>query len=148
MRQLNKQRRPRVTKDGYVWLIVYTDKHWDTFLTLIGREDLKADPRFRDIGTRTQHAEAIYAIIDAHHDDACGPRAAAAPQRGQRPDAREPSEARLTAPWKLHLTLHFLGDVPIAPVHRSRPAHRAANAYALAASEGGRYRVLCRYPST
>lgn len=90
MRQLNRQRRPHATKDGHVCVIVYTDKHWDTFLTLIGREDLKSDPRLRDIGSRTQHAETIYAIIDAEMRN------------------------RTTAEW---IRVLKEGDIPVAPVH-------------------------------
>lgn len=90
MRQLNKERRPYVTRDGYVCVIVYTDKHWSTFLDLIGRPELKEDPRFRDIGSRTTHAADIYATIG------------------------NVMRERSTAEWLQQLKA---GDIPAAPMH-------------------------------
>src|SRR5690606_8432800 len=49
-RQLNKERRPYPTKDGHICVIVYTDKHWQSFLSLIGRPQLmNEDARLKDI---------------------------------------------------------------------------------------------------
>lgn len=63
-RQLNKDRRPYPTKDGYVCVIIYTDKHWQKFAQIVGQPDIAAaDPRFRTIGSRTEHAEEVYAWI-------------------------------------------------------------------------------------
>lgn len=63
-RQLNKERRPCATKDGFVCVIIYTDKHWHAFSHLIGQPDLlQRDARFTDIGSRTVHAQAVYAFI-------------------------------------------------------------------------------------
>src|SRR5690606_7492066 len=46
-RQLARDRRPFQTADGYVCALVYTDDHWDRFLTAIGQPDLReTDPRF------------------------------------------------------------------------------------------------------
>lgn len=63
-RTLTKERRPYRTSDGMICTIIYTDKHWETFMTLIGEEELfRADPRFRTIGTRTDHAHDLYAFV-------------------------------------------------------------------------------------
>jgi len=88
---LNKERRPYRTKDGYICIIVYTDKHWQNFLRLIGRPTLMAeDERFNDIGSRTEHAHAIYTLIG------------------------DAMTERTTAEW---LDLLIQADIPAAPLH-------------------------------
>ncbi len=63
-RQLNKERRPYETKDGYVCVIIYTNKHWEKFAEMIGRPGLlQEDPRFNDITARTVHAVEVYTLI-------------------------------------------------------------------------------------
>jgi crotonobetainyl-CoA:carnitine CoA-transferase CaiB-like acyl-CoA transferase len=63
-RTLTAERRPYRTKDGYICVIVYTDGHWRAFGHLIGRPDLLTeDERFRSLGSRTEHAEAVYALV-------------------------------------------------------------------------------------
>jgi crotonobetainyl-CoA:carnitine CoA-transferase CaiB-like acyl-CoA transferase len=57
-RLLSRTRGPYPTKDGYLALVVYTDKHWRAFTDLIGEPDLlDKDPRFASQETRTRHAE-------------------------------------------------------------------------------------------
>ena len=57
-RLLSRTRGPYPTKDGYLSLVVYTDKHWRAFSRLIGRPDLlDTDARFKSQETRTRHAE-------------------------------------------------------------------------------------------
>ena len=63
-RTLNPERRPFATRDGYICVIVYTDKHWRAFLELIGEPGrMQTDPRLRDISARTVHSSASYALI-------------------------------------------------------------------------------------
>lgn len=63
-RTLNKERRPFATRDGHICVIVYTDKHWQAFLDLIGEPDrMREDPRLANIGARTEHAGVAYALI-------------------------------------------------------------------------------------
>ena len=46
-RLLSRMRGPYPTKDGYLALVVYTDKHWRAFSQLVGCPDLvDTDPRF------------------------------------------------------------------------------------------------------
>lgn len=90
-RTLNKDRRPYPTKDGYICVIIYTDKHWQSYLKLIGREELfKSDPRFASIGSRTDHAHALYPYVSEH------------------------MLTRTTAEW---LDLLLKADIPAAPLH-------------------------------
>lgn len=56
-------RRPYATKDGHLAVMMYADKHWTAFFELIGRPDLAADPRFRDIGGRTRHIDELYGLL-------------------------------------------------------------------------------------
>jgi crotonobetainyl-CoA:carnitine CoA-transferase CaiB-like acyl-CoA transferase len=63
-RTLTKERRPYPTKDGLICSIIYTDKHWEAFMGLIGREEVfRSDPRFANIGTRTDNAHDLYAYV-------------------------------------------------------------------------------------
>lgn len=63
-RIMSPNRRPYRTADGYVCCLVYTDKHWKTFLTAAGKPELLLkDPRLRDIGTRTANIDALYQLV-------------------------------------------------------------------------------------
>jgi crotonobetainyl-CoA:carnitine CoA-transferase CaiB-like acyl-CoA transferase len=58
-RLMSRTRGPYPTKDGYIALVVYTDKHWRAFGQLVGQPDLiDTDPRFASQETRTLNAEA------------------------------------------------------------------------------------------
>lgn len=59
-RQLSPGRRPYQTSDGYICALIYTDAHWNRFLTAIGRDDLLADARFSAFVARMQHIDAVY----------------------------------------------------------------------------------------
>jgi crotonobetainyl-CoA:carnitine CoA-transferase CaiB-like acyl-CoA transferase len=63
-RLLAPDRRPYHTSDGYVCVLVYTDRHFASFFRAIGRtEEFAADPRFCDHATRARHYPEIYAIL-------------------------------------------------------------------------------------
>jgi crotonobetainyl-CoA:carnitine CoA-transferase CaiB-like acyl-CoA transferase len=62
-RILNPQRRPYATRDGYLAILPYTDRHWREFCELIGRRDLLEDPRFTTIGNRLANVEAYYGLL-------------------------------------------------------------------------------------
>lgn len=90
-RQLNSDRRPYQTRDGYVCNIVYTDKHWGSFAKLIGRPHLlEEDPRFANIQARTIHAAAVYAFIGEH------------------------MKQRTTGEW---IAAFKAADIPVTPLH-------------------------------
>jgi len=56
-RLLSNTRGPYPTKDGFLAIVVYTDKHWQAFSALIGQPALmQSDPRFASMESRTQHA--------------------------------------------------------------------------------------------
>ena len=69
-RLLSRTRGPYPTKDGYISVVVYTDRHWRAFTKLVGCPDLlEADPRFRSQESRTQHAEQVGRFLTGHLTD-------------------------------------------------------------------------------
>src|ERR1700722_6283624 len=90
-RTLTPERRPYKTCYGYICAIIYTDAHWRSFGKIIGRPDLlEEDERFRDLGTRTVHANATYALV------------------------RSIMPSRTTEEW---LQIFADADVPATPLH-------------------------------
>lgn len=62
-RMLSKYRRPYETKDGYVCVLIYNDKHWKAFFSMIGRADMLADARFASAEGRSQNYDAVYGLV-------------------------------------------------------------------------------------
>ncbi|MBE7638381.1 CoA transferase [Sneathiella sp. P13V-1] len=62
-RLLNSQRRPYATTDGYLAVLPYTDKNWQDFFDVAGRPELKTDPRFESLASRTKHSDEVYGIL-------------------------------------------------------------------------------------
>ena len=63
-RMLAPHRVPYATKDGYVCVLVYNDKHWRSFFRLVGREDMfEKDPRFASQTARSQNIKEVYAFV-------------------------------------------------------------------------------------
>lgn len=63
-RTLTPERRPYATKDGYICVIIYTDRHWKSYMALIGQSEMfETDPRLRNMGTRNDNAHALYALL-------------------------------------------------------------------------------------
>ncbi len=59
-RVLSQGRRPYRSKDGYVAAMPYSDRQWETFFRLAGREELLEDPRFATLDERVNHVEELY----------------------------------------------------------------------------------------
>jgi crotonobetainyl-CoA:carnitine CoA-transferase CaiB-like acyl-CoA transferase len=54
-------RRPYRTTDGYICVMVYTDRHWRDFFSLLGREqEFENDPRYANMTTRNDNIKSIY----------------------------------------------------------------------------------------
>ena len=62
-RMLTAHRKPYETKDGFICVVPYTQKHWVNFLTLTGRADLIKDPRFSNQTERTKNIDTLYEIV-------------------------------------------------------------------------------------
>lgn len=66
-RLLSRTRGPYRTQDGYLSLVVYTNKHWRAFSQLVGEPELlDKDPRFLNQETRTQYAEDMGRYLQQH----------------------------------------------------------------------------------
>ena len=61
-RILAKQRKPMKTTDGYISLMPYNDKHWQSFFTAFDRNDMLNDQRLTDATYRAEHISELYAI--------------------------------------------------------------------------------------
>jgi crotonobetainyl-CoA:carnitine CoA-transferase CaiB-like acyl-CoA transferase len=66
-RLLSRTRGPYATRDGHVAVVVYTDRHWRAFSSLVGCPTLlDTDPRFATQQSRTLNAEQVGAFLAGH----------------------------------------------------------------------------------
>lgn len=63
VRMMAPERRPFRTRDGYIGVQVYTDRHWRRFFEAIGRPALMQDPRYATISARTENISELYAML-------------------------------------------------------------------------------------
>ena len=90
-RLLASDRKPYRTSDGYICVLIYNNKEWETFFRAIGRSDqYAADPRLSDHAVRTAHYSEVYAIV------------------------ADILTTRSTAEWE---KLFAENDIPSAPLH-------------------------------
>ena len=61
-RVLDKNNRPVKTMDGYISISPNTDAQAFAFFEVIGRSELKDDPRFSNVASRTKNSEAYYLL--------------------------------------------------------------------------------------
>jgi crotonobetainyl-CoA:carnitine CoA-transferase CaiB-like acyl-CoA transferase len=90
VRLLAKDRRPCKTRDGYICVLIYIDKHWKNFCEMLGREEMLSDPRFLRMADRTRNVDALYAFVT------------------------ETMLTRTTAEWMDALAK---ADIPVTPMH-------------------------------
>ncbi|MFN0164476.1 MAG: CaiB/BaiF CoA transferase family protein [Burkholderiales bacterium] len=62
-RVLSPSRHPYRTADGWLCVLIYNDRQWQSFFELIGRPDLAADPRYASMRTRNAHIDALYDMV-------------------------------------------------------------------------------------
>lgn len=63
-RVLAPQRKPFRTKDGYICVLMYNDKQWQSFFRLIGRDDLYYDdPRFNSHENRSARIDEVNSFV-------------------------------------------------------------------------------------
>lgn len=60
-RLISPHRRPYQTKDGWLCVMVYTDRHWQRFFQAIGdASPMAQDPRFATYAERARNIDAVY----------------------------------------------------------------------------------------
>ena len=64
VRMLAPNRRPFRTRDGYMCMLAYTDRHWKAFFELAGCPEVAADPRYVHISGRTENVADLYALVE------------------------------------------------------------------------------------
>lgn len=62
-RSMVKYRRPYATRDGFVCALPYTTKHWQSFFSIMQREDLLNDPRVLDPKVRSEKIGELYELV-------------------------------------------------------------------------------------
>ena len=63
-RALTPNRRPFRTLDGYVCILLYTERHWERFFAIVGQQDRYAgDPRLSDPDVRRREYDAAYGVV-------------------------------------------------------------------------------------
>ena len=62
-RAASPNRRPYRTADGWIAVLIYTDKHWRAFLELAGHPSWARDPRFATLKDRARHIDEVYARL-------------------------------------------------------------------------------------
>ena len=89
-RVLNEYRRPYATQDGYLCVMPYNDRQWQTFFRAVDRADVLDNPRFASLEKRTEHIRELYSLLaDIMH-------------------------TRTTAAWR---ELLEAADIPVMPMH-------------------------------
>jgi crotonobetainyl-CoA:carnitine CoA-transferase CaiB-like acyl-CoA transferase len=83
-------RRPYATQDGYIAVMASTDRQFRAFCDLVGRPELKTDPRFENRTQRSRHLKDVYAFTE------------------------EVLRTRTSAEWLASLEQ---ADIPAAPLH-------------------------------
>lgn len=63
-RLLSRNRRPYRTRDGYLSVLVYNDRHWQRFLEAIGQPRMfREDARFASQANRSRHIHEVYGFV-------------------------------------------------------------------------------------
>jgi len=62
-RILSPSRHPYRTADGWLCVLIYNDRQWQSFFRLVGREDMAVDPRYASMRGRNEHIDDLYAMV-------------------------------------------------------------------------------------
>lgn len=89
-RHMSPDRRPYQTSDGYISVIIYNDKQWNSFFDVTGRDDLRDDPMFATFAGRLANIDKVYGEVGRI------------------------LVTRSTAEW---MKLLVDGDIPVMPMH-------------------------------
>lgn len=62
-RVLSEHRKPYATSDGYLCVMPYTDRHWESLFRAAGKPELAEEHRFSTITERTRHINDLYDLV-------------------------------------------------------------------------------------
>ncbi|MBT8099983.1 MAG: CoA transferase [Gammaproteobacteria bacterium] len=62
-RIVNPNRKPYRTKDGYLALLVYSDKQWAEFLSIVGKPELLKEETFASFASRSENVVEVYSFV-------------------------------------------------------------------------------------
>lgn len=62
-RVTSEARRPYRTKDGYIGVMIYNDKHWRAFFAALGDPEWSRDPMFASMRSRTENIGTVLAKL-------------------------------------------------------------------------------------
>lgn len=62
-RVLSPSRHPYRTADGWLCVLIYNDRQWQSFFKLAGREDMAQDARYTSMRGRNDHIDALYGYV-------------------------------------------------------------------------------------
>lgn len=62
-RMTTPDRRPFPTKDGYLSVEIFTDRHWQRLFEAVGRPEMAEDERYIDVHSRALHMSELYAFL-------------------------------------------------------------------------------------
>lgn len=62
-RVLSPSRHPYQTADGWLCVLIYNDRQWQSFFRLVGRDDMAADPRYAGMRERNAHIDTLYSFV-------------------------------------------------------------------------------------
>ena len=62
-RVTSEARRPYKTRDGHVGVMIYNDKHWQSFFQALGNPEWSKDPMFATMRSRTQNIGEVLARL-------------------------------------------------------------------------------------
>ena len=63
-RVLSKYRRPHRTKNGFIAVLPYTDKHWSDFWAIVNCSDAASDDRFSSMASRSENIDILYEKLE------------------------------------------------------------------------------------
>lgn len=64
-RLLARTRKPFRTRDGWMAILPYNDKHWRNFFELVGQPEVLQDPRYATLNARSLNINDMYTMVEA-----------------------------------------------------------------------------------
>jgi crotonobetainyl-CoA:carnitine CoA-transferase CaiB-like acyl-CoA transferase len=65
-RLMTPLRKPYRTRDGWICILPYTDRHWQGFFRLAGKPELAEDKRFATANARSANIDELYGLLERY----------------------------------------------------------------------------------